>query len=109
MAAPEEDFWAFYLHEHSHPATRALHVVGTTLALVLVVLAAVLLEPWFLLAALVVGYLFAWVGHLFFEHNRPATFRYPLRSFAADWRLWALTLSGRMGKELRRHGLSKGQ
>lgn len=108
MAAPDEDFGAFYPHDHSRPATRALHVTGTTLAVACLVLAAIMLQPWFLLAALVVGYLFAWVGHLVFERNRPATFRYPLRSFAADWRLWALTLSGRIGKELPRHGLSKG-
>lgn len=108
MADPENDFWAFYLEEHSRPATRAMHVAGTSLAVVLVILAAVLLQPWFLAGALVAGYLFAWVGHFAFERNRPATFRYPVKSFLSDWRLWALTLTGRIGRELERHGLAKG-
>ena len=43
---------------------------------------------WLLLLALVQGYAFAWVGHFFFEHNRPATFQYPRLSFMGDWRLW---------------------
>ena len=36
----------------------------------------------------------AWVGHFWFEHNRPATFRYPLWSLAADFHLWWEVLSG---------------
>jgi hypothetical protein len=38
--------------------------------------------------ALIQGYAFAWVGHFFFEHNKPATFRYPGFSLMGDWRLW---------------------
>ncbi len=35
--------------------------------------------------ALLSGYAFAWVGHFFFEKNRPATFKHPFYSFAGDW------------------------
>lgn len=102
------DFWHFYLQEHSRRATRIMHVLGTSLAFACIVAAAVLLEPWFLLGAAVAGYAFAWMGHFAFEHNRPATFKHPLRSLAADWKMWALTLAGRMPRELERHGLAKG-
>jgi hypothetical protein len=51
---------------------------------------------WLILMALVVGYAFAWVGHFFFEHNRPATFQYPLFSFMGDWRMWFEILTGRL-------------
>ncbi len=107
MKTPEGGFWAFYLNEHAQPGTRAWHLVGTTIAFVCIVLAIALLQPWFLLPALLVGYLFAWIGHFFVEHNRPATFTYPLRSLAADWKMWALALTGQLGKHLARHGVAK--
>jgi hypothetical protein len=99
------EFWPFYLREHSRRGTRALHLAGTAVALACVVLAAVLRNPWLLLGALVAGYAFAWVGHFFVEHNRPATFAYPLKSFASDWKMFACFVTGRLGKELDALGL----
>lgn len=32
----------------------------------------------------VIGYGFGWVGHFFFEKNKPATLDYPLYSFIGD-------------------------
>lgn len=94
-----EEFWPFYVCEHRVPACRALHFVGSTLALVVIGLA-IAVNPWFLLAAPVVGYGFAWVGHFWIEKNKPASFSYPLWSFIADWKMWALMLTGRMGREV---------
>jgi len=48
------------------------------------------------LAALACGYAFAWVGHFFFEHNRPATFTHPLWSFMGDWVMWKDILTGKI-------------
>jgi len=53
-------------------------------------------NAWWLLACLVAGYFFAWVGHFFFEKNRPATFTYPLYSFMGDWVMWRDILTRRM-------------
>ena len=99
------EFWPYYLREHSRPATRALHVVGTTLSLLLFLSALALRSPALVLGALVCGYAFAWAGHFFVEHNKPATFKYPLWSFAADWKMWALALTGRLTPELQRAGV----
>ena len=99
------EFWPFYLREHSKSLTRTLHLAGTTLSLLLLALAAGLRTGWLVLAALASGYAFAWVGHFLVEHNRPATFKYPLWSFAADWKMWALSLIGRLQPELDRAGV----
>jgi len=91
-----DEFYPFYLSEHSNRTSRRLHFVGSSLVLGWVGVALMTLNPSWLLAALVQGYAFAWVGHFFFEHNRPATFRYPLLSFLGDWRMWWQMLTGRI-------------
>jgi hypothetical protein len=91
------DFYPHYLDEHRNPTCRRLHFVGSLL--VLLVLALVLgrlLGPWWLLALPVIGYGFAWVGHFFFEHNRPATFRHPWYSLLGDWVMFRDMLTGRI-------------
>lgn len=90
------EFYPFYLSEHTNRTSRRLHFVGTSLALVLLI-AAVVMQSWWLIAlGLVQGYAFAWAGHYFFEHNRPATFLYPWFSFLSDWRMWWQILTGRI-------------
>jgi hypothetical protein len=101
------EFWPFYLGEHAKPATRALHLAGSTLSLACVALAIALRAPALLLAALVVGYALSWVGHFTIEHNRPASFRYPVWSFLADWKMWGCALTGRLGRELERAGVPR--
>lgn len=100
-----EDFWPFYLGEHSKPATRMFHFVGTTLALLDITAAIVLLDPWLLLAAPVAAYGFAWVSHFFIEKNRPATFTYPWWSLKGDIRMYGLIATGRINAELARLGI----
>jgi len=82
------EFYPFYLSEHTNRTCRRLHVAGTTIGLACLVGAVVTRNAWLILAGLAVGYLFAWVGHFFFEKNRPATFTYPLYSFMGDWAMW---------------------
>ena len=70
-------------------------MVGSALVIGVAILALVTLNAWWLLAMPVIGYGFAWVGHFFFEKNRPATFKYPLWSLMGDWRMFFETVSGR--------------
>ena len=90
------DFYPFYLSEHSNRTCRRLHFAGTSIGLAFLLTAFATQNFWWLLAGLVSGYAFAWVGHYFFEHNRPATFTYPFYSFLGDWVMWKDMLSGRI-------------
>jgi hypothetical protein len=90
-----EAFYPYYIHEHSNRTCRRIHIVGSGLVLVALVAAIATANPWWLLAMPLIGYGFAWVGHFFFEKNRPATFRYPLWSLMGDWRMFFETISGR--------------
>ena len=92
------DFWPYYLREHSKPATRVLHCIGTLIAIASAICLIVIGRWWLFPLALVPGYAFAWIGHFFVEKNRPATFTYPLWSFMGDWKMLALTLTGRLKK-----------
>ena len=89
-------FYPYYLSEHANRTCRRLHFVGTTIGLGLLVLAFATQNFWWLLAGLVSGYAFAWIGHFFFEKNRPATFTYPFYSFAGDWVMWKEILTGKI-------------
>lgn len=79
------EFYPFYLSEHRNRTCRRLHFIGSTLVLCCVAAAIVSRNAWWLAAVPFAGYGFAWVGHFAFEHNRPATFRYPLWSLMGDW------------------------
>lgn len=131
------EFWPYYLSEHNHPGSRALHFVGTTAFFASVIaslvnnptwmvpalaiatlggaLGALVVEPKraaFLpmllvvvplaiagpgvLGGVLVAYGCAWVGHFRLEHNRPATFSYPVWSFLCDFRMWSHMVRGRL-------------
>ncbi|MFO0621988.1 MAG: DUF962 domain-containing protein [Polyangia bacterium] len=91
-----EEFYPFYLSQHSDQTCRRLHFIGSSIGLVLGVSALVSRKPSRLLAGLAVGYGLAWVGHFFFEKNRPATFKFPLYSFMGDWVMWKDIATGKI-------------
>ena len=90
------EFYPFYLGEHRNPTCRRLHFIGSLCALACVAAAGLLRNGWWLLGALLAGYAFAWVGHFFFEKNRPATFTHPLWSFMGDWVMFKDILIGKI-------------
>ena len=91
-----EAFYPFYLSQHSDQTCRRLHFIGSSIGLVLGVSALVSRKPSRLLAGLAVGYGLAWVGHFFFEKNRPATFKFPLYSFMGDWVMYSQIWRGKI-------------
>ena len=90
------EFYPWYLGEHRHPVCRRLHVLGTTLVL-LITMAVLVTGAWAWLWSLpIAGYGPAWIGHFYFEKNRPATFRHPLWSLAGDFVMYRDVLTGRL-------------
>jgi hypothetical protein len=90
------DFYPYYLDEHRNRTSRRLHFIGSCGVIVLAGMAVLTANAWWLLAALGCGYGLAWIGHFFFEKNRPATFRHPIYSFIGDWVMFKDILSGRI-------------
>lgn len=126
-----EVFYPYYISQHQDPICRRLHVVGTSIIL-LIALFEPLVVPSLIMAGMVgysallatrdldhgfiemslmlftfqffmrrltgnwmkglavpvIAYSFAWMGHFYFEHNKPATFVYPLYSLFGDFRMF---------------------
>jgi hypothetical protein len=96
------EFWPFYLREHSQASTRWLHFVGTSVGVGLGITAGVTGRGALVPAALVAAYGFAWFSHFVIEHNRPATFKYPLWSLLSDFRMAGLMATGQLKPHMER-------
>ncbi|MDZ7613543.1 MAG: DUF962 domain-containing protein [Flavobacteriaceae bacterium] len=96
------EFYRFYLSEHKNKTCRVLHFIGTALVFLIAVIAAYtgISLYWFLVP--LVGYGFAWVGHFYFEKNKPATFKYPLWSLYSDFKMFFQILSGKISFDSRK-------
>jgi len=93
------EFWPYFLAQHSKKTTKALHAAGTLIAFILTALGVIRGEVLLIIAAFVTGYSFSWASHFFVERNRPAAFRYPIWSFFCSLRMtWGVLTS------LLRHG-----
>jgi hypothetical protein len=90
------EFYEFYLKEHSKPKTRFFHCLGSLIGLSCLVFALISSQWALIFWGLLVGYGLAWLSHFIVEKNRPATIKYPLQSFAADFRMLLDTLTGRV-------------
>lgn len=83
-----KEFYPYYLSEHQNKTSRKLHFIGTGLLFLILFLAIILSKYWILILIPIVGYGFAWIGHFFYEKNKPATFQYPIYSLISDFILF---------------------
>jgi len=90
------DFYPYYLSEHQNLICRRLHFIGSCFVIAILALAILTANLMWLALVPIAGYGFAWVGHFFFEKNRPATFSHPLYSFIGDWLMFWDILRGRL-------------
>jgi hypothetical protein len=90
------EFYPFYLSQHENSVCRRLHFVGTSI-IILLILYVLFTGDWQQLVLLpLIGYGFAWIGHFFYEKNKPATFTYPVYSFISDWIMYKDIIIGKV-------------
>ena len=90
------EFYPYYLKEHGNSTCRRLHFIGTTLVIGLLAYTLGKGALGLLLAVPIAGYGFAWVGHFFFEKNRPATFQHPFYSLLGDFVMYRDMILGKV-------------
>ena len=97
-----KEFYPFYLSEHKNKTSRMLHFIGTFLIFgLLIFLAIAQKEAQFWIVLPLTGYGFAWVGHAFFEKNKPATFQNPWYSLAGDFVMFYHILTFQINKKMK--------
>lgn len=89
-----KSFYSFYLEEHQNVISRRLHFAGSSFGLIGLAKALKTGKVSPVFKGIAAGYACAWVGHFFFEKNKPATFKYPVQSFVSDFRMYADILRG---------------
>tara|TARA_R100001594_G_scaffold102979_1_gene137694 strand:- start:523 stop:810 length:288 start_codon:yes stop_codon:yes gene_type:complete len=88
-----QEYYKHYLSLHQNVWCRRLHVCGQ-FATILFVVFCLKINLWLLLLAPLVVYPFAWSGHYFFEKNKPAAFRHPIKAKISDWIMFYQWLKG---------------
>jgi hypothetical protein len=109
MAGQDEtfdEFWRHYLRHHVQGGTRMLHVLGTGIGVVALIVGLITVNPVIALAGTAAGYLLAWAGHFLIERNRPAMVTHPTWSLQCDVRMFRLFVTGQLGPELKRAGVA---
>lgn len=90
-----KEFYPFYLSEHQNTVNRILHFTGVGL-MGLCFITAMLFHVFIFFALMpVFGAVLPWIGHLFFEKNKPSTFKYPILSLIGDFMLFGDLMMGR--------------
>jgi hypothetical protein len=90
-----EEFFPWYVGQHSKRATRWMHFAGTHLGAATAATGIVTRRPALLAGLPLVSYSVAWFSHFVIEKNNPATFGHPLWSLRGDMRMLAMMWQGR--------------
>lgn len=93
-----EEFFPWYVGQHSKRATRWFHFAGTHLGAAIALTGIAARRPAQVAAFPVVSYSVAWFSHFVIEKNNPATFGHPLWSLRGDLRMMAMMWRGRDGE-----------
>lgn len=90
-----DDFFPFYVSQHSKPLTRRFHFVGSHLGAGAALIGLARRSPRWIAAAPALAYGLAWFSHFVIEKNKPASFGHPLWSIRGDAVMLARMWQGR--------------
>lgn len=97
-------FWPLYLKAHSQPKTRAVHYAATVIGFSSALVAALTLQPLYLLG-IAVAYALAIGSHAVIEQNHSMIRVNPVWGALADLRMFWMALTGALQNEIDRCGL----
>lgn len=100
-----ETYWPHYLRHHSNRANRTLHFIGWLVLVCAVAVAVVTRSGLWLIVGVAAAYTFAWTGHFIFQREAPDTFRRPWLANLASLKMFVLMATGRLQRDLQRHGV----
>jgi hypothetical protein len=98
-----DEFWPYYVREHSTRLNRQLHFLGNTNLCIWLGLALLRRRARLAIIGVLSSYALAWVGHFGIERNIPATFRYPIMSAICDLIMYQKMWQGTMEAEIARY------
>ncbi|WP_415839695.1 DUF962 domain-containing protein, partial [Paenibacillus tarimensis] len=75
----------YYINAHKNKTNQWLHYIAFLFALLGWIF--LFINLWMTLTFAILHYVFSWIGHFYFEGNKPASFRYPWVGFYAGF-IW---------------------
>jgi len=91
-----DEYYHYYLTLHTNKMCRRLHALGQISTILFVIAVLAYGHPLMLLATPFIVYPFAWTGHFFFEKNKPAAFKDPVKAKICDWIMLKDMIIGRI-------------
>lgn len=90
-----KEYYPLYLTEHQNSINRVLHFTGIALLCLCFVASMLFHNVNFFIAMPFVAYGFAFIGHQFFERNKPSTLKHPFLTIACDFLFFGDVVMGR--------------
>jgi hypothetical protein len=96
-----EEYYPYYLSQHSNRNCRRLHVVGNSIIIGSVAAAVAQRDAKLAVLGVGAGYAAAWLGHILFEDDQTPleplllAARNPFYGFLCDWRMFGDVLRGK--------------
>ena len=91
-----KEYYQHYLSLHQNRVCKLLHFIGQCCTLIATFII-VSYQFWYAIVIIpFIVYPFAWVGHFFFEKNKPAAFNNPWMAKVSDWNMFFDIIRGKI-------------